>query len=148
MPVENLEEPDASTAMARKRFISSSLQIHVERIEADLWALLFSSVSLIVELPSSCFFFLPPYCFSFLKVFYDHFFSWLVKKYQFVKVLWSLDYLFSSLCYSFHWFCFLFHLLFFIFFFRLSVFLNVYLCVNVGSCFSYFTYVDRFVLFL
>lgn len=32
MPPENLEEPDASAVMARKRFISSSGRIHVERI--------------------------------------------------------------------------------------------------------------------
>lgn len=51
---ENLEEPDASVLMTRKRFISSSRRIHVERIERDFTdrRLLFSTVSSIVELTS------------------------------------------------------------------------------------------------
>lgn len=131
MPVENLEEPDASTVMTRKRFISSSLQIHVERIEADLWNLLFSSVSLIVELPSNCYvfsFLLPPTILFFIpKSILWLLFSWLIKKYQFVKVLiiWSWVIFFLLLCYSYYCFYLFFHF-FFIFLFFLFRFIGVF----------------------
>lgn len=152
VPLENLEEPDAFAVMARKRFISSSLRIHVEREET--LGLLFSSVPSIVELrqrvvtlpsfiPLSFFLFFFLNC-LFISSCYQHFITSFfdilqrsLKKYQFrgsdhSRRLFS----FFSMCYFFGSFCFPFHFLLLFFSFLTQVLVQVCAYDESGSCIS------------